>query len=418
GDVRARFYRGLALLQRGEQQDALDVWVGLIEGAPADAPWLPDLRQRAAALAGELGLDPEQVLPPERPVGTAQAEDGASAPRGPTAEEMQAAEAMSPEEREEMIRGMVEGLAARLEQQPDDVEGWRMLGRSFAALGEQAKSAEAYGQVAWRLPDDVTAQVDYASALLAQESVDQPPSAEAIAQLQRVLALDHDNPIALFHLGRAAAARGDTAGAAEHWRRLLARMPADAPVRSDLERMIENLQADGPTFPRAAGSNRRAACRGAAGSGLRAFHLVAQEFRIGRDRALHAAQLVARVIRQPPARDVLTHRPEAFIERGRSAGIRIDVIGGDSLAHDRLRHQADHQGKQSDHRRLRQSSVVHRPGEPSHARSGSLVTRVTAGGSCASACDISRLSRILAGSDPAPGPLRDRSHRRIGRASL
>src|SRR5690606_28882876 len=79
-DVRARFYRGLALLQRGEQQDALDVWVGLIEGAPADAPWLPDLRQRAAALAGELGLDPEQVLPPEKPVGTAQAEDGAGAP--------------------------------------------------------------------------------------------------------------------------------------------------------------------------------------------------------------------------------------------------------------------------------------------------------------------------------------------------
>src|SRR5690606_13590056 len=93
--------------------------------------------------------------------------------------------------------------------------------------------------------DDVTAQVDYASALLAQESVDQPPSAEAIAQLQKVLALDHDNSIALFHLGRAAAARGDTAGAAEHWRRLLARMPADAPVRSDLERMTENLQADG-----------------------------------------------------------------------------------------------------------------------------------------------------------------------------
>jgi cytochrome c-type biogenesis protein CcmH len=243
-DARARFYGGLAMLQRGERQGALDTWIGVIEDAPADAPWLPDLRQRTAALAEDLGLDPERTLPASR-AGGGVAAAGARTTNGPTDQQMRAVEAMPEEERQAMIRGMVDGLAARLEQQPDDVQGWRMLGRSFAALGETARSAEAYRQVASRLPDDVTAQVEYAEALLAQQNMDQPPSPESVAQLQKVLALDADNPLALFHLGRAAATRGDAADAVRLWKRLLTQLPADAPARAELERLLEGLQAGG-----------------------------------------------------------------------------------------------------------------------------------------------------------------------------
>jgi cytochrome c-type biogenesis protein CcmH len=321
GDPRARFYDGLAKLQRGERQLALDAWVSLIKDAPADAPWLADLRRQTAALAEDLGLDPAQALPASRPASAAEADtdgagaraaatrleaqlaanpkdyqgwirlaqawaqlgeaarakdalargaqaypgapfvqqqfqaaaaelglepgDSAAGARGPSAEQKRALEAMSPAQRQETIRGMVEGLAARLEQQPDDVEGWRMLGRSWAVLGDAAKSAEAYSQVASRRPDDLAAQLDYAEALLAKQSVDQPPSPEVVAQLQQVLKLDGDNPVALFHLGRAAAARGDTGAATRHWQHLLAQLPADAPVRPQLQRLIEELQTGG-----------------------------------------------------------------------------------------------------------------------------------------------------------------------------
>jgi cytochrome c-type biogenesis protein CcmH len=247
GDARARFYGGVAMLQRGEERGALDAWVRLIEDAPADAPWLPDLRQRTAALAQELGLDPDRALPAGRPVAAESGKhaNGAAAPPGPSEAQMRAAEAMSPAERQEMIRGMVGGLAARLEQQPDDIEGWRMLGRSWAILGDSAKSAEAYRQAASRSPDDAAVQVEYAEALLAQQSMDQPPSPEAVAQLRHILELDPDNPVALFHLGRAAAANGDNSAAARHWQRLLARLPADTPVRMELERLLQGLHADG-----------------------------------------------------------------------------------------------------------------------------------------------------------------------------
>jgi cytochrome c-type biogenesis protein CcmH len=235
GDARARFYAGLAMLQRGERRPALDAWAALIADTPGDAPWLPDLRLQASALAEELGLDPNTVLPP-----------AAAAPEdGPNAARMRAAESLPAAERAEMVRGMVEGLAARLERQPDDVEGWRMLGRSWGVLGEPDKAADAYGEAARRAPDDLGAQTEYAGALLALESAETPPSTALVAQLEKVLALDQDNPEALFHLGRAAAVRGDSSSAVQYWQRLLPQLPPASPERAELERLIEGLQAGG-----------------------------------------------------------------------------------------------------------------------------------------------------------------------------
>ena len=326
GNPRARFYQGLALLQRGERRPALELWAGLVGDTPADAPYLAMLRARVTALAEELGLEASDVLPEPAPAAVAErptvppsgdpealradvarleaalardakdwqgwirlarayaaleqpaeaaaalargaeayerapfvqqqfataagelgitapgaAPDDAAGPRGPTAEQMQAARDLSPEEQAEMIRGMVDGLAARLAEQPDDSEGWRMLARSYGVLGETAKAAEAAKQAAKLLPDDPGAQIAYAEALLALERDDAPLSATAVDQLQRVAELDADNPQALFWLGRAAAEQGDVAHARELWQRLLAQIPADAPQRAQLQTLIDRL---------------------------------------------------------------------------------------------------------------------------------------------------------------------------------
>ena len=227
-DPRARFYRGLALLQEGDRQGALDAWVALTESSPADAPWLPELQRRVVALGAELGIDPADL----------------PSPSGPSREQMQAAESMAPEERAAMIRNMVAGLAARLEKQPDDIEGWRRLGRSYQVLGEPQKAANAYRHVAQALPGDLEAQLDYADALLAATPDELSPAAKQ--QMRRVLELDPQNPAALFHLGQAAAQAGDAAAARAHWQQLLAQVPPDAPERAQIQRLIDQLPAEPP----------------------------------------------------------------------------------------------------------------------------------------------------------------------------
>ena len=67
------------------------------------------------------------------------------AARGPTAEDVEAAAAMTPDERMAMIGDMVDTLAARLESDPDDAEGWARLIRSYMVLGrtDEANAALA-----------------------------------------------------------------------------------------------------------------------------------------------------------------------------------------------------------------------------------------------------------------------------------
>ena len=136
GDPAARYYLALSKAQAGELGDAFDMWRSLLLDAPADAPWREPVAQRVRELAARLGVDGAAAAP--RP------KDGGER-RGPTAEDVAAAADMPPEERVRMIRGMVEGLAARLEDQPDDAQGWRRLVRVYDVLGERAGGLRGHG---------------------------------------------------------------------------------------------------------------------------------------------------------------------------------------------------------------------------------------------------------------------------------
>ena len=82
GNPRARFYQGLALLQRGERRAALEHWAGLVGDTPADAPYLAMLRARVTALAEELGLEAADVLPEPAPAAVAERPSGPPAAPG------------------------------------------------------------------------------------------------------------------------------------------------------------------------------------------------------------------------------------------------------------------------------------------------------------------------------------------------
>lgn len=62
-EPRARFYKGLSLVQSGKEKEALALWTQVIREAPADADWLPGLRAQAKELAMKLNLDPKTAVP-------------------------------------------------------------------------------------------------------------------------------------------------------------------------------------------------------------------------------------------------------------------------------------------------------------------------------------------------------------------
>src|ERR1041384_125195 len=62
---------------------------------------------------------------------------------GPSAEDVAAANEMKPEDRDAMVRGMVDRLAARLKQDGSDLDGWLRLVRAYTVLGERDRALSA-----------------------------------------------------------------------------------------------------------------------------------------------------------------------------------------------------------------------------------------------------------------------------------
>jgi cytochrome c-type biogenesis protein CcmH len=121
---------------------------------------------------------------------------------------------------------MVGRLAARLKENPDDVEGWMMLGRSYAVLGRFAESSVAYAQAVARAPNDAQLLADYADSLAMAQGRTLKGEPEKL--LKRALAADPKNVKALVLAGTAAFDRNDKAGAIRYWERALLVLPAES----------------------------------------------------------------------------------------------------------------------------------------------------------------------------------------------
>ncbi len=113
----ARYYAGVSLAQNGRADLALAIWRRLLEEGPEDAPWIAPIRAQIGELAALAG----------RP--------------GPSREDVEAAGAMTPDERREMIAGMVARLEDRLSSEGGPAEDWAQLIRALGVLGRQEDAA-------------------------------------------------------------------------------------------------------------------------------------------------------------------------------------------------------------------------------------------------------------------------------------
>ena len=141
-----------------------------------------------------------------------------------------------------MIRGMVEGLAARLKDNPADVDGWLRLSRAYGVLGDPDKARDALGQAVKQAPQRVDVLTQYAQMLFTPDKAADKPPAEFVTVMRQILAVEPENAQALWWVGNDAAATGDKQQAAQLFKRLLERLPPNAPLRSQVQRQLEAVQ--------------------------------------------------------------------------------------------------------------------------------------------------------------------------------
>ncbi|MGE5504105.1 MAG: c-type cytochrome biogenesis protein CcmI [Actinomycetota bacterium] len=137
------------------------------------------------------------------------------------------------------VQAMVQQLAARLQQNPQDGKGWAMLGRSWRVLGEPAKAADAYKKSIALLPRDVEPRLEFAGMLLEDAQQITP---EVVTLLRQVLDIDPNQPDALYFVGQAEAEIGNKDKARALWTRLLNSLPADSSERPQIQSLIDGAK--------------------------------------------------------------------------------------------------------------------------------------------------------------------------------
>jgi cytochrome c-type biogenesis protein CcmH len=135
----------------------------------------------------------------------------------------------------------VAALAEKLKANPDDGEGWYMLGRSYRAMGRFDAAVMAYSESAKRLPNNPAVYTDWAEA--AAQAQGKSLQGEPTKLLDRALAIDGNYPKALALRGSAALELGDSANAIALWKKLRAQLPPNDPNLPDIDAALARAGA-------------------------------------------------------------------------------------------------------------------------------------------------------------------------------
>ena len=139
-DPRARYFLAVQKDLKGDHKGAIEDWLAFLKDTPLGAPWEADLRRNIEQTAAKHRIDIAGRMPAPGATGGSAATSGIP---GPTPEQMAAASSIPPGQQDQMVRGMVDGLAERLKRNPKDAEGWIRLMRSRMVLGETDAAAAA-----------------------------------------------------------------------------------------------------------------------------------------------------------------------------------------------------------------------------------------------------------------------------------
>jgi cytochrome c-type biogenesis protein CcmH len=173
------------------------------------------------------------------------------------------------------VEEMVDKLAVKVKERPDDARGWALLARSTAALGRFKESAQAFEHLAKLVPDDASVLADYADALGMAQG--QKLSGKPFELVQKALAIEPANKKALALAATASMEMGRNADALSYWERLAGSLAPGSDDEKEVQQVIAELRGKpaGPSL--AAAPKAPAAMPASAGKSVSGLVTVAPE---------------------------------------------------------------------------------------------------------------------------------------------
>lgn len=141
---------------------------------------------------------------------------------------------------DQQIVAMVESLAAKMKDRPDDATGWSLLARSLSSLGRFKESADAYERLAKLSPGDPQVLADYADVLGMAQGKRLAGKPETL--IRQALEIDPRHPKALALAASAAADAGDLPASLQYWQRLADSLPPDSEDARAVGQIIAQLR--------------------------------------------------------------------------------------------------------------------------------------------------------------------------------
>lgn len=123
-NVRARYFVGIAFLQRDEPRKTYQLWSQILQDTPKSSPIVQMINSQIGSVAEAAGVANSTL-------------------NGPSNEDIEAANQMTASERQEMIKGMVAGLSERLYSEGGTPDEWVRLIRAYVVLGEEDNAKTA-----------------------------------------------------------------------------------------------------------------------------------------------------------------------------------------------------------------------------------------------------------------------------------
>jgi cytochrome c-type biogenesis protein CcmH len=162
----------------------------------------------------------------------------------------------------QQVEAMATNLAAKLEKEPGNVDGWVMLARTYYAMNRHAEAARAFDRAVALVPDNADLLADYADSVGAAEG---GLGGKSLQLIERALKADPTHWKALALAGTAAFNRKDYGQAVDYWERMKKTVPPGSPIAGSIDASIaEARELGGLKAGTASGSPALAAAPAAA----------------------------------------------------------------------------------------------------------------------------------------------------------